>query len=144
MQVGEPELSGNERIIQDFRAHGGRSTIPPFVNSSLLLLTTTGARSGQSRTTPLGFSRDGDRYVVVGSNSGGPLNPLWLRNVLADSAVTVEVGVETFRARAIVTEGSEHRRLLDHHQAAIPIFLKYEQMAGRELPVVTLERSVPG
>jgi deazaflavin-dependent oxidoreductase (nitroreductase family) len=144
MQVGADELSWNARIILDLRENGGRSTIPPFIDSTLLVLTTRGATTGELRTCPLGVSRDGDRYVVVGSNSGGPLNPVWLRNVLADPDVTVEIGGETFSARAIVTEGAERRRLLDRHEVVIPIFAKYEQMAGRELPVVVLERSVPG
>ena len=138
------ELSGNDRIIANFRENGGRVTMPPFQNSNLLLLTSTGATSGTPRTSPLGYTRDGERYVVVGSNRGGPANPVWLRNIQANPEVTVEVGTETFAARATVTSGAERRRLLDAHQAAIPIFVKYEGMIGRELPVVTLERLVQG
>ena len=134
------ELSWNERIIADLRAHGGRSTTPPFVNSNLLILTSTGAKTGKPRTSPIGYTRDGETYVIVGSNSGGPVNPVWVRNLLANPLVTVEAAGETFQARATVTEGTERRRLLDAHQAAIPIFRKYEQMTERELPVVTLER----
>ena len=140
MAVSERELTWNERILQDLRAHGGRSTTPPFENSNLLILTTIGAKTGTPRTSPLGYTRDGERYVVVGSNSGNPENPEWLANVRANPIVTVEAGGETFQARAIVTEGAEHRRLLDAHQAAIPIFTKYEAMADRQLPVVALER----
>jgi deazaflavin-dependent oxidoreductase (nitroreductase family) len=144
MQVSERELSWNARIIENFHEHGGRVTLPPFQDSNLLLLTTTGATSGQLRTSPLGFTRDGERYVVVGSNSGGPLDPVWRANVAANPAVTIEAGGETFAARATITQGAERRRLLDAHQAAIPIFVKYEGMTDRELPVIALERNVSG
>lgn len=137
------ELSWNDRIIANFREHHGKVTIPPFQNSNLLLMTSKGATTGKRRTSPLGYTRDGERYVVVGSNSGGPKNPVWLRNIQADPDVTVEVGTETFPAHATVIQGAERRRLLDAHQAAIPIFKKYEAMAGRELPVVVLERTAP-
>jgi deazaflavin-dependent oxidoreductase (nitroreductase family) len=141
MQVSERELGWNAKIIENFREHGGKVTLPPFQNSNLLLLTTVGATSGESRTTPLGYTRDGDRFVVVGSNSGLDLQPLWLRNLEARPAVTAEAGNETFEARATVTSGVERRRLLDAHQAAIPIFRKYEKMTERELPVIVLERA---
>ena len=140
MQVSDGELGWNAKIIENFRENGGRVSMPPFQDSKLLLLTTTGATSGKPNTVPLGYTRDGDAYVVVGSNSGGPLQPVWLRNVLAQPVVTLEVGAETFQARATVTEDAVRRRLLDAHQAAIPIFSKYEQMTERQLPVITLER----
>ncbi|HLY14222.1 MAG TPA: nitroreductase/quinone reductase family protein [Candidatus Limnocylindrales bacterium] len=143
MQVSEGELGWNAKIIENFREHGGRVTMPPFQDSHLLLLTTIGATSGKPTTVPLGYTRDGDAYVVVGSNSGGPLQPVWLGNVLAQPLVSIEVGPETFQARATVTEGALRRRLLDAHQAAIPIFTKYEQMTERQLPVITLERVTP-
>lgn len=138
------ELSWNDRIIANFHENQGKVTVPPFQNSNLLLMTSTGATTGKPRTAPLGYTRDGERYVVVGSNSGGPKNPVWLRNIQADPDVTMEVDTETFPARATVTKGAERRRLLDAHQAAIPIFKKYEVMAGRELPVVALERIAEG
>jgi deazaflavin-dependent oxidoreductase (nitroreductase family) len=144
MPIDEKESSGNERIAADLRAHGGRSTVPPFVDSNLLLLTSIGATSGQQRTNPLGYTRDGERYIVVGSNSGRGEHPVWLPNILANPLVTVEAAGETFQARATVTEGAERRRLLDAHQADIPIFVKYEEMTDRELPVVILERIAKG
>lgn len=144
MPTDPNELSWNERMIADLREHGGRSTVPRFVNSNLLILTTPGAKTGQPRSMPLGYTRDGEWYVVVGSNSGGHVHPTWLTNVRANLLVTVEAAGETFRARAVLTEGAERRRLLDAHQAAIPIFLKYEEMTDRELPVVALERIPEG
>jgi deazaflavin-dependent oxidoreductase (nitroreductase family) len=144
MQVSEGELGWNAKIIENFREHGGQVTTPPFQDSKLLLLTSTGATSGKATTVPLGYTRNGDAYVVVGSNSGGPLQPVWLRNVLAQPVVTIEVGSEMFKARASVTDGALRRRLLDAHQAAIPIFTKYEQMTERQLPVISLERIPAG
>jgi deazaflavin-dependent oxidoreductase (nitroreductase family) len=142
MPVEQKELSWNERMIAELRANGGKSAVPHFVNSDLLILTATGAKTGKPRSYPLGYTRDGEKYVVVGSNSGGPDAPGWLINIRANPIVTVEAYGETFQARAAVTEGAERRRLLDAHQAAIPIFRKYEQMTEgiRELQVVTLER----
>ena len=140
MPIQPAELAWNDGIIKDFREHGGRITEGPLAGASLLLLTTIGARSGRPRTSPVGYTRDAERYVVVGSNSGGPTNSAWLYNLKANPIATVEVGEETFQAQATVTEGAERRRLLDAHIAAIPAFGQYEQMTDRELPVVTLER----
>jgi deazaflavin-dependent oxidoreductase (nitroreductase family) len=140
MPIDPREAAWNDSIISDFHAHRGQITGGPLAGSRLLLLTTTGARSGQSHIAPLGYTLDGERYVVVGSNSGRPQNPEWLRNIEADPMVTVEVGDTTFQALATVTSGAQRRGLLDAHIAAIPIFGRYEEMAGRALPVVTLAR----
>lgn len=134
------ETSWNANTIADFRAHRGAITVGRLAGSNLLLMTSTGAKTSRPNVAPLGYTRDGDRYVVVGSNMGRPANPQWLRNIQADPAVTLEVGDETFEATAIVTVGAERRRLLDAHIAAIPMFGKYEAMTERELPVVTLSR----
>jgi deazaflavin-dependent oxidoreductase (nitroreductase family) len=129
----------NQKIIDNFRGNGGRVTIPPFVGSNLLILHTTGARSGEHRVAPLGYTRDGERYVVVGSNSGGPINSAWLHNLKANPDVTVEVGSESLLARATVTSGAERQRLWEQHVAAIPIFGDYERMTDREIPVIVVE-----
>jgi deazaflavin-dependent oxidoreductase (nitroreductase family) len=140
MPIDDRETSWNASTIADFRAHDGAITIGPLAGSNILLMTSTGARTGQPHVAPLGYTRDGERYVVVGSNSGRPANPEWLRNIEAQPSVTVEVGTERFQAIATVAAGEGRRRLLDAHIAAIPIFGRYEQMAGRQLPVVTLTR----
>jgi deazaflavin-dependent oxidoreductase (nitroreductase family) len=140
MPISPEEAAWNASTIADLREHGGRITTGPLIGSNVLLMTTIGARSHQPRTAPLGYTLDGEQYVVVGSNSGAPRNPDWLRNVQVDPVVTVEAGGETFRARATVAEGRERRRLLDAHIAAIPIFATYEEMTERDLPVVTLTR----
>lgn len=141
MPIDAREAAWNATMIADFRAHGGAITSGPLAGSNLLLLTSTGAKTRKPQVAPLGYTMDGDRYVVVGSNSGRPQNPEWLRNIQANRLVTVEVGGEQIQAAATVTTGAERRRLLDAHIAAIPIFADYEAKAGRDLPVVTLART---
>jgi deazaflavin-dependent oxidoreductase (nitroreductase family) len=126
----------NQTVIEMFRQNGGQ--VPG--RSNLLLLTTTGAKSGQPRTTPLAYSTDGDHLVVVGSKAGAPTHPDWYYNVLAHPTVTVEVGSERFQARARVTEGEERERLFAQHVALMPGFGDYKLKTSRTLPVIVLER----
>lgn len=128
----------NDTLIEDIRANG-RATKGPFVGRNVLLLVTTGARSGEQRTNPLVFSRDGDRYVVVASKGGAPTNPDWFHNLRTHPVVTVEVGGERFRARAHVAGQDERRRLYDRHATENPTFWEYEKKTKRRIPVVTLE-----
>lgn len=132
----------NERLIEDFRAHDGRITSGPFAGRSLLLLTTTGAKSGHARTNPLAYHRDGDRFVVVASKGGAPTHPAWYHNLRAHPEVTLEVGPETFGARASLPGDAERRRLYDQHAARMPAFADYEKKTTRKIPVVVLERMV--
>jgi deazaflavin-dependent oxidoreductase (nitroreductase family) len=140
MPLEEGDLPWNERVIDDFRANGGRVTFPPYVGANLLLLTTIGARSGEPHVAPLGYTRDRERYVVVGSNSGRPVNADWVANVQANPDVTIELGNEAFNARGRVEDGAERDRLFAAHVAALPHFARYQAMTERQLPVVTLER----
>jgi deazaflavin-dependent oxidoreductase (nitroreductase family) len=130
----------NDTILADFRAHAGQITEGRLKGASLLLMTTTGAKTGRSRTAFLGYHLDGGRYIVVGSNQGRDGHPAWLANVRKNPIVIVELGTETFQARATITAGAERRRLLDDRIAAIPQFGVYEKMTRRELPVIALER----
>ena len=141
MPVEPRELTWNESMIADFRAHEGQITVGPMAGHQILLLTSIGAKSAEPKTAPLGYTRDGARYVVVGSNSGRDEGPLWERNVRENPRVTVEVGTETFPATATIETGAERRRLLDAHITAIPIFARYETMTDRPLPVVSLVRT---
>ena len=130
----------NDPVIAAYRASGGtitgRNTEHP-----LLLLTTTGARSGQPRVTPLNYSTDGDRLVVIASKGGAPTHPDWYRNLVANPEATVERGSETFRARARTAEGQERARLFAQHAARMPFFAAYERaVTARQIPVVILER----
>jgi deazaflavin-dependent oxidoreductase (nitroreductase family) len=130
----------NQQVIDQFRANNGTMVSGIFKGAPLLLLTTTGARSGRRRTTPLAHTRDGNRYVVIASKGGAPSNPDWFRNVVAKPEVTVEVGGESFDARASVPTGSERKRLYDAQAALMPNFAEYQRKTAREIPVVVLER----
>jgi deazaflavin-dependent oxidoreductase (nitroreductase family) len=126
-------------LISDLRANGGQVTSGPFAGRPVLLLTTTGAKSGQPRLAPLVYSRDGDAHVIVASK-GGPPNPAWYQNLLAHPVVTVERGGETFAARARVTEGAERDRLFAQRAADSPNFVEYQRKTTQVIPVVVLER----
>lgn len=128
--------SYNQTVIETFRKHGGNVPGP----NRLLLLTTTGAKSGQPRTTPVAYSTDGDRLVIVASKGGGPTNPDWYHNLLANPVVTVELGTDTFQARAAVAGEQERERLYARHAALMPGFAEYPKKTTRKIPVVLLER----
>jgi deazaflavin-dependent oxidoreductase (nitroreductase family) len=134
------ETAWNDAVVADFRAHDGLITQGRLAGAMMLIMTSTGARTGLPRTVPLGYHRDGESYVLVGSNNGRDEQPEWLANLRQNPVVTIEVGTETFQARATVTDGPERRRLLDARIAAVPIFGDYERKAKRELPVIVLER----
>ena len=129
----------NRGLIDEYRATGGQVT-GQFAGAPLLLLTTTGAKSGQPRTTPLAYTTDGDRLVVIASKGGAPTHPDWYHNLLAHSEGVVELGRERFPARAIVAEGDARDRLYDRMAAQMPGFAEYQQNTTRRIPVVVLER----
>ena len=129
----------NQNVITEFRANGGKVG-GPFEGAPMMLLTTTGAKSGQARTSPVVYTKDGDRYVIIASKAGAPTNPDWFHNLVANPEVTLEVGTETFPARATVTSGEERTRLYDAQAALMPGFAEYSQKTTREMPVVVLER----
>jgi deazaflavin-dependent oxidoreductase (nitroreductase family) len=128
-----------ETLIADIRTHGEPRS-GPFLGRPVLLLTTTGAKTGEPRLVPLVFSRDGDRFVIMASKGGAPANPAWFANLVANPVVTVETGGEAFQARAIVTEGTERERLWDAHVALNPGFADYEKKTTRLIPAIALER----
>jgi deazaflavin-dependent oxidoreductase (nitroreductase family) len=124
---------------QDIRANG-RPTSGPMAGRPLMILTTTGARTGQPREALITFTRDGERYVIAASKSGAPTNPQWYHNLLANPTVTVETGGEKFEARATVTSGEERNRLWDQHAQERPEFQEYPKKTDRVIPMITLER----
>jgi deazaflavin-dependent oxidoreductase (nitroreductase family) len=133
----------NQNIIAEFRANGGKVG-GYFANSSLLLLTTTGAKSGQPRVTPLAYLTDGDRLIIIASKAGAPTNPDWYHNLLAHPVATVEVGSERFQVRASVVDEPERSRLYAKMVEKMPGFAEYERKTTRKIPVVALERVKAG
>ena len=128
----------NRRVIEQFRAGG---EIVGMHRERLLLLTTTGARTGQSRTTPMMFQRDGDRLLVIASNMGATAHPDWFHNLVAHPDVTVEVGTETYAAVATPTAGADRDRAWAAIKQANPFFTDHEAKTDREIPVVALTRA---
>lgn len=129
----------NSSIIEQFRAKGGKG-ITNF-GDRLLLLTTRGAKSGRPHTTPLAFTRDGERYVVIASKGGAPTHPDWYHNIVKHGDAEVEVGAETFHARATaLASGPEHDRLYEQQARVMPGFREYQERATRIIPVVVLKR----
>jgi deazaflavin-dependent oxidoreductase (nitroreductase family) len=127
-----------QSVITEFRANAGKVG-GPFEGSDLLLLTTTGARSGKPHTTPLGYVRDGRRLLVVASNLGAPLDPDWYRNLLARPTVRVELGDEEFQSLAVPAEGRRRDDLFARVVAEAPGYAEYQDATDRVLPVVVLE-----
>ena len=110
-----------------------------FAGASLLLLNTTGAKSGEPRTNPVAYSKVGNDYVIIASKGGAPEDPQWFRNLVAHPDVTIEVGTETIPVRARVAEGDERARLYNAHAELMPKFAAYATSTTREIPVVVLE-----
>jgi len=133
----------NDATIQEFHSKAGKG-VGPF-GDQLILLTTVGARSGNERTTPVMYHRDGERYIVVASKGGAPDNPAWYDNLKANPVARVEVGTElgteTFEVRAHEAEGEERDRLYAERVAIAPGFGEYVQMTSRKIPVMILERT---
>ncbi|MBV8078853.1 MAG: nitroreductase family deazaflavin-dependent oxidoreductase [Actinobacteria bacterium] len=133
-------MSFNDSIITEFRANEGRVG-GPFQGMPLLLLTHTGAKTGTKRTNPLAYLEDDGRYVIFASKGGAPTNPDWYHNLRANPDVTVEVGTDTFAARARVAEGAERDELYARQAELRPQFAEYAQKTTRVIPVVVLERT---
>jgi deazaflavin-dependent oxidoreductase (nitroreductase family) len=125
----------NQTLIAEFRMNGGKlSGWHP-----LLLLTTLGAKSNKPHITPLGYSVDGDHLIIVGAAVGSPRHPAWYYNLLTHPDVLVELNGEQYSMHAVVAEEPERERLFNQHAKQIPKVVEYQEMAGRQLPVVILE-----
>ena len=129
----------NDGVIEEFRANSGKVG-GYFAGKTLLLLHTTGAKSGQERINPVAYVTDGDRLVIVASKGGAPTNPDWYHNILAHPLVTVEAGTEKFQARAEIAPEPERTRLYAKMVAMMPVFAEYLQKTNRVIPVITLTR----
>jgi deazaflavin-dependent oxidoreductase (nitroreductase family) len=132
-------INWNEQIIKEFRRNEGKVG-GFFENITLLLLHTTGAKSGQPRLNPVATIVDGDRYVIAASKAGAPTNPAWYHNIVTNPEVTVELGTDKFEARAEVAPEPERTELYKRMAALYPGFAEYERKTDRVIPVITLSR----
>lgn len=128
----------NRSVIAEFRTNGG---VVKRRKNPLILLTTTGARSGRQHVTPLNFSRDGGRVVVIASKGGSATHPDWYSNIVANPEVQIEDGADTYRARATTVDEPERTRLYDQQAEEMSFFDSYRRrVKEREIPVVVFER----
>lgn len=129
----------NKAIIDEFRVNkgkvGGR-----FADIPLLLLHTTGAKSGLSRTNPVAYITDGERLVVTASKAGAPTNPDWYYNIVANPEVNVEVGTAQFQVHATIATEPERTQLYEKMATRNPGFAAYEHQTTRIIPVIILTR----
>lgn len=127
----------NRHVTAEFHANAGKLG-GRFAGMEVLILTTTGAKSGQTRWNPLAYTRDGSRYVIVAAKGGAPGHPDWYYNLLRYPSVSIEVGSENVMVEATVAEGAERDRLYAQHAACMPQFRAYAANAPRQIPVVVL------
>jgi deazaflavin-dependent oxidoreductase (nitroreductase family) len=130
----------NAQLIATLRANHGEVPEGPMAGRNLLILTTKGAKTGESRQAVLTFSRDDGRLVVAATAGGSPVAPSWYHNVLANPAVEVEAKGESFTATATEAPPGERERLWAQHVAERPEFAEYPEKSGRTIPVVTIQR----
>jgi deazaflavin-dependent oxidoreductase (nitroreductase family) len=129
----------NAGIITEFRANAGKVG-GTFKNAPMVLITTTGARSGKQRINPLVYLPDGDRIVIFASKGGAPNNPDWYHNLRANPDVKVEVGSDTYQAEATEVEGEERDRLYAEQARRMPAFAEYAAKTTRKIPVIVVRR----
>ncbi len=141
MPIPEPVAaygSVKEQLIAEIRAQGHAVT-GIYVGRQALVLTTTGARSGEARVSPLAYSTDAGRFVVTASRGGSPRHPAWYHNLVANPTATVEVELKRTAVRASTADGEERERLWLQHIALHPGIGPYAEMTHRVIPVVVLE-----
>jgi deazaflavin-dependent oxidoreductase (nitroreductase family) len=136
--MGSPQ-DWNKAIIEEFRANGGKVG-GMFEGRTLLLLHTSGAKSGEPRINPVAYVKDGERFVIIASKGGAPTNPDWYYNLVAHPDVTVEVGTEQLQVHATVAAEPDRTRLYQQMVAMMPGFAEYEQKTTRKIPVIILTR----
>jgi deazaflavin-dependent oxidoreductase (nitroreductase family) len=129
----------NQKIIEEFRSSGGEVD-GQFAGAPLLLLTSTGAKTGQKRTTPMMYLTDGDRFAVFATKAGAPTNPDWYHNLLAHPRASVEMGRETFDVEVEIPSREERDRIYAIQAERYPGFAEYQEKTTRVIPVVLLRR----
>ena len=130
-----------ESLIADLRANRGTPSSGPLAGHPLMLMYSTGAKTGERRRSILTYSRDGDAFVAAGTAGGSKTDPAWIANITADPSVRIEIANEEFDADATIAEGAERDRLWDQHVRQLPWFAEYPaQVGGRVIPMVRLVR----
>jgi deazaflavin-dependent oxidoreductase (nitroreductase family) len=140
MTSGFDMKAANAALIEEFRANGGKMG-GRFEGRPVVLLTTTGAKSGRRITIPLVYLQEGDRRFIFASKGGFPKNPDWYHNLVANPTVTVEIGHETYDAEAVVIAGEERDRIYAKQVEAMPMFGDYQAKTERIIPVIELKRT---
>jgi deazaflavin-dependent oxidoreductase (nitroreductase family) len=130
----------NDNIANEFRANGGKVS-GPFAGTELLLLTTTGAKSGQPRLSPLGCRRIDGKLLIIAGNGGADINPAWVHNLRADPRAHVEVGTESFNVLARELSPNEREAIFPRIVAVAPGFGDYQSKTRRVIPLFELLRS---
>lgn len=137
--MASPANDWNQQIIDEFRANGGEVG-GDFTGAPLLLIHTVGARSGQERINPVMYQDLGEgRVAVFASKAGAPTNPDWYHNLVANPAVSAEIGTGTKEFRARTASPAEREPIWSRQKQAFPGFADYEAKTDREIPVVVLE-----
>jgi len=129
----------NQSVITEFRANNG-VVGGPFTQVPLLLLTTTGRKTGLERVNPLAYLSEGGRIIIIASFAGAPVNPPWYYNLLANPEDIVEIGSERFTARATVLNEPERTGMFNKVAALMPQFNDYQRKTSRVIPVIALTR----
>ena len=137
--MSDPANDWNAKIIAEFRANDGKVG-PPFEGAPLLLLNTTGAKSGQERVSPVVYQPVGDAWAVFASKAGAPTNPDWFHNLKANPEASIELGTETVPVSATVLDGAERDEIWTKQKELMPGFADYEKATTRTIPVVLLTR----
>ena len=130
----------NKTIVDEFRANGGNVS-GQFANADLLLLTTTGAKSGQRRVSPLAYVRIDGKLIIVGSFAGFDVNPAWVHNLRANPQAHVEVGTESFDVTARELPSDERDELYPKVTAVAPVVAESQAKTGRVIPLFELHRA---
>lgn len=134
------ENDWNAKIIEEFRANGGKVG-GPFEGAPLLLLHTTGAKTGREHVTPVMYRRVDGGYAVFASKAGAPTNPAWYHNLVANPGVHAEIGTQTMSLTARVAGDAEREPIWSAQKRDYPGFEEYEEKTSRQIPVVILEPS---
>lgn len=130
----------NAKMIEEFRTNGGKVS-GPLAGTNLLLITTTGAKTGQTRVNPVAFRLEDGQLYIFASKAGHPSSPDWYHNLVAHPQVTVELGNETFEATARVLTGPERDEVFSRQAQEASIFAEYQAKTSRVIPVVALDRA---